>query len=62
MVEDSAAGIEGAKKLLLKTFAIMKENTADADICVPSAKELYKIDQLLWYTYEKIFLMIEFPK
>ena len=47
MVEDSVAGIEGAKKQLLKTFAIMKENTAGADICVPSTKDLEKINQLL---------------
>ena len=47
MVEDSVAGIEGAKKLLLKTFAIMKENAADADICVPSTVYLNKINQLL---------------
>lgn len=47
MVEDSEAGIRGAKKLFLKTFAVMKENTADADICVSSTKDLSRIDQLL---------------
>ena len=36
MVEDSEAGIKGAKSLSLKTIAIMKDNIANADICINS--------------------------
>lgn len=47
MVEDSVAGITGAKNLAMKTLAIMKENAAGADICIGSTKELYRIKELL---------------
>ena len=36
MVEDSVAGITGAKAVSMKTLAIMARNTAGADKCVPS--------------------------
>lgn len=38
MVEDSSAGITGAKSLSLGTLAIMNENTENADICIPSTE------------------------
>lgn len=40
MVEDSAAGIAGAKAISMKTLAIMPENTAQADYCVSAAAGL----------------------
>ncbi len=36
MVEDSEAGITGAKNLSLLSLAIMKENAAQADVCIAS--------------------------
>lgn len=44
MVEDSEAGIKGAKALSLKTIAIMKENIANADYCFYSTDALKDID------------------
>ena len=46
MVEDSSAGILGAKALSMKTVAIMKENVAGANVCISSTKEL---DRLIDY-------------
>ena len=40
MVEDSEAGIAGAKALSLLTLAIMQENKADADVCIASSEDL----------------------
>lgn len=40
MVEDSVAGIRGARLVSMKTLAIMKENAADADICVHSSADV----------------------
>lgn len=42
MVEDSNAGIIGAKNLSMKTIAIMKKNTSNADICIDSTSKLTK--------------------
>ena len=47
MVEDSEAGIKGAKALSLKTIAIMKENIANADYCFYSTDALKDIDKYL---------------
>ena len=47
MVEDSDAGIKGAKDLSLKTIAIMNKNTSNADICIPNTKKLINIDKYL---------------
>lgn len=38
MVEDSVAGIKGAKAVSMLTLAIMAENAAGADRCVPSTE------------------------
>ncbi|MDO4940258.1 MAG: beta-phosphoglucomutase [Erysipelotrichaceae bacterium] len=43
MVEDSIAGINGAKALAMNTIAIMKENAANADICIDSTDKLVNI-------------------
>ena len=43
MVEDSSAGIIGAKSLSMKTIAIMDENVANADVCINSTKYLKDI-------------------
>ena len=43
MVEDSAAGIIGAKSLSLKTIAIMKDNVANADYCFDTTLKLTDI-------------------
>ena len=43
MVEDSIAGIQGAKALSMKTIAIMDENKANADICIDSSDKLTNI-------------------
>ena len=47
MVEDSNAGIVGAKNLSLKTIAIMNKNTSNADVCIPSTKKLINIIKYL---------------
>jgi len=47
MVEDSVAGISGAKALSMKTLAIMKENAANADYCIPSTSELKIIEDCI---------------
>jgi len=44
MVEDSIAGIEGAKALSMKTLAIMKDNTPNADICIDTTAKLNEIN------------------
>ena len=46
MVEDSEAGIIGAKNLSMKTIAIMKDNVANADMCFSSTKELINIEEI----------------
>ena len=38
MVEDSAAGIHGARLVSMRTIAIMKENVENADLCIPSTE------------------------
>ena len=40
MVEDAAAGIAGARAISMKTLAVMPENKAGADWCLPSTAEL----------------------
>ena len=40
MVEDSVAGISGARAISMKTLALMAENKAKADWCLPSTAEL----------------------
>ena len=40
MVEDSEAGILGAKNVAMKTVAIMSENKAAADLCIDSTAKL----------------------
>lgn len=40
MVEDSESGIKGAKALSMLTLAVMHENKADADVCVPSTASI----------------------
>ena len=40
MVEDSEAGIKGAKALSLFSLAIMQENKAGADVCIDSTAKL----------------------
>ena len=40
MVEDSVSGINGAKALSMKTIAVMKENSANADFCINSTSKL----------------------
>ena len=47
MVEDSEAGIKGAKNLSMVTLAIMKKNVAGAEYCFDSTKELKNIDKYL---------------
>ena len=47
MVDDSNAGIIGAKNLSLKTVAIMKSNTSNADICISSTNKLANIIKYL---------------
>jgi len=43
MIEDSVSGINGAKALSMKTIAIMKENKANATVCLPSTEGLTNI-------------------
>ena len=43
MVEDSISGINGAKALSMKTIAIMKDNVANADICLETTEGLINI-------------------
>lgn len=43
MIEDSVSGILGARALSMKTIAIMKDNQANADICIDSTKLLTEI-------------------
>ena len=40
MVEDAAVGISGARAISMKTLAVMPENKAGADWCLPSTAEL----------------------
>ncbi len=40
MVEDSEAGVKGAKNIAMKAIAIMSENKANADICISSTAKL----------------------
>jgi len=40
MVEDSEAGVKGAKNVAMKAVAIMQENKADADICIDTTAKL----------------------
>ncbi|MDO5444328.1 MAG: beta-phosphoglucomutase [Eubacteriales bacterium] len=40
MVEDSSAGIEGAKLVSMRTLAIMKDNVSGADACVSSTADV----------------------
>lgn len=40
MVEDSEAGVKGAVNIAMKAVAIMRENKADADICIDSTAKL----------------------
>ena len=40
MIEDSEAGINGAKNVAMKTVAIMQTNKAGADICIDSTAKL----------------------
>jgi len=48
MVEDSVAGINGARALSLFSLAIMSENSACADVCVPdTTKVLSALETLL---------------
>ena len=48
MVEDSVAGIEGAKALSMGTVAVMDENRASADICVSDTSGISAaLDKLL---------------
>lgn len=47
MVEDSEAGIKGAKNLSMVTTAIMKDNVAEADYCFDSTESLKDIDKYL---------------
>lgn len=43
MIEDSISGINGAKALSMKTIAIMKDNVANANICLDSTSKLTNI-------------------
>ncbi|GEM_PF-4942412 len=47
MVEDSKAGIEGAKALSMKTVAIMESNICNADVWITSTSELGRIISLI---------------
>lgn len=40
MVEDSEAGVQGAKALSMLTLAIMAENKANADVCIRSTENI----------------------
>lgn len=40
MVEDSEAGIQGAKNISMLTLAIMPENKANADVCIGSTEKM----------------------
>lgn len=49
MVEDSEAGISGAKALSMLTVAVADENRAGADVCIGSTDSLTAaLDTLLW--------------
>ena len=47
MVEDSVAGITGAKQISMRTVAIMKNNAADADLCIPATENLCEAIQTM---------------
>lgn len=40
MVEDSEAGLCGARSLSMLTLAVMRENVASADVCVPATTDI----------------------
>ncbi|MDO4982286.1 MAG: beta-phosphoglucomutase [Eubacteriales bacterium] len=40
MIEDSEAGVRGAKNIAMKAIAIMPENKANADLCIDSTAKL----------------------